>query len=642
MPPRHDLIRLRQSVAENALSLARELEAGRASTPFEEKLSSLLPDEPPTPVRAAVIALNAEAGQALLSEIIGQDYNVCKVVVPSRLGFSEVLLQERGFLLDSGAGAREFEDAGSFVEELQKTHALPAGDEVTLEPLRLKLKGPAHLNGLCLLVPAGLDAIRSRPALLSTLADQADWVFLVGRPDLSVDAATRAPVQLLLDQVTGVQHVQVPAENAPTAPAGEEWWRGWRTELSLGLVRNGTDLLRSRLALLTAPDSELRHYLVECRLGHQLTATLMLMDEELRQTQRVTANRANLAKSGLLPDATNTDLRKASETVRAGLAEESESLLRACERDTKALLATGGDIFLKLQSAAAALTIEDIERAPAETVEKLTLGEHISRRFADLLASIARERLACDAQALREGLECSVRDAESTLEKATGMRHKLNLELPDETALTALLGQGARPEIKYKGEMPRATLGTRLSTARQGIMGLMIAGTILGGAASLTGDQGAGQALRTGLMALMLPLMIVAFLWTYVSFRKKEKLLLEKEVDKLMEGVLAELRRTQHELLREQHSALAAATQKALRSLQQQADAALERVQQLRQREAEDQRRRQGEQQRTLDQKLNRTAEQIRQLAALRSRLDESQKIRRQWLADWIARFNKG
>jgi hypothetical protein len=139
----------------------------------------------------------------------------------------------------------------------------------------------------------------------------------------------------------------------------------------------------------------------------------------------------------------------------------------------------------------------------------------------------------------------------------------------------------------------------------------------------------------------MLPLLILGFLWTYVSFRKREQLLLEKEVEKLHDGILAELRRALQDLLREQHSALATAAQRALRGVQTQIEAACEKVQGLRQRESEDHRRRQGEQQRTVETRLTRLRQFSQQLGTLQTRLASAQKVQAQWLASWIERFNK-
>jgi hypothetical protein len=73
-----ELRRHRRTIAESALTVANELEAGRAVAPFKERLT-LLSGQPDLPVRAAVISAAPEALHALLSEIIGHDYNVCKV-----------------------------------------------------------------------------------------------------------------------------------------------------------------------------------------------------------------------------------------------------------------------------------------------------------------------------------------------------------------------------------------------------------------------------------------------------------------------------------------------------------------------------------------------------------------------------------
>lgn len=638
-----EIRRHRHGVADAALAIARELEAGRAVAPFQEKLAWLTGD-PALPVRAAVIATQPDTLHALLSEVIGQDYNVCKVVVPSRLGFSEVLLQERGFLLDTGAGSREFADAGTFLAALEQTHALQPSDAESLEPLRVKLKGPAHLNGLCLLVPHSLDALQRKPALLSTLADQADWVFLVGNQETTLGPDQRATIQLVLDHVTGLQNVmQPPAASAPPpATPGEEWWKGWKVTLSLGLVRLGTELLRTRLGLLTAPSSELRQYLVESRLLRQLDMALALMAEETAQVQRQLGNRLNLAREGLTDRDAPPELRKVSDHIRTKFSDELDSLLKAAERDAKAALQADGEANRLLREASATVTADDIDQVEGEVTIKLALAPAATARLTSAVLDLARQRLATDLRQITEGVECSVRDARRAIEAATGARPAVSIELPDEASVWETISSLARPEIRYRGEMPRATMGARFNAARQVIMGMMILGTILGGAVVLTGDQGAGQNIRTYLAAFMIPMLVVGFLWTYVSFRKREALTLDKEVEKLQDGVLAELRRVLQDLHREQMTLLQGILQKAQRAVSQQLDGAVEKLDKQRQRDAEEARRRQTEQSRSMDQRIARMRQFSGQLTTLQSNLKEAERVRAQWLAAWIDRFNQG
>jgi hypothetical protein len=640
-----EIRRHRHSVAEAALVIARDLEAGRAVAPFQEKLAYLATD-PALPVRAAVIAAQPELLHALLSEVIGQDYNVCKVVVPSRLGYSEVLLQERGFLLDTGAGPREFDDAGTFLAALEQTHALQATETDNLEPLRLKLKGPAHVNGLCLLVPHSLDALQRKPALLSTLADQADWVFLVGNQETTLTPDQRATVQLVLEHVTGLQNVLQPAPAAAPAAApaqpAEEWWKNWKVTLSLGLVRLGTDLLRTRLSLLTTPTSELRQYLVESRLLRQLDMTLALMAEETAQVQRQLGNRLNLAREGLTERDGQPDLRKTAEAIRTKFSDELDSLLKAAEREAKAAFQADGEANRQLREAAASVTVDDIEQTEGETTIKLTLAPATAARLTHTVLGHARQRLGADFRQISEGVDYSLLDARRALEAATGSRPVLSVELPDEGTLWETISNLARPEIRYRGEMPRATLGARFNAARQVIMGMMILGTILGGAVVLTGDQTGGQGMRTYLAAFMIPMLVLGFLWTYVSFRKRESLTLGKEVEKLQDGVLGELRRVLQDLHREQMGLLNATLQKAQRGVQQQLEEAFGKIEKQRQRDAEEARRRQTDQQRSMDQRLVRLRQFAGQLTTLQTNLKEAERVRAQWLAAWIDRFNKG
>lgn len=641
MDYRAELSRQRQNLASSALAIARDLEAGRAQAPFQEKLAQLASPEVSLSIRVGILAPTADVAHTLLADFLGPDYNVCKVVVPSRLGYSEVLLQEKGFLLDAGDGAREFADVGTFIDAIKATHALETRSEVDLEPLRVKLKGPAHLSGLCLLIPQSLDALVRKPALLSTLSDQADWVFLAGTPATQLDSTTRQSIQLVLDHVTGLQCVMV-ADPATAPAAPEEWWRNWRAPLALGLVTQGSDAMRTRLGLLTAPASELRQHLVESRLLRQLEMTLALMEEEALQTQRKIATRLNLSREGLGGNAANSsgDQRRTSEALRTKLADEVENLLRANERDTKALLGPDGEINRRLLAGAQSITADDIEQTPTDLAIKLTLSENVSHRLADLVGQVTRTRFEAGLQQLTEGLDCSLRDAERGLETATGLRHKLTAEVPDETDLLATLGQVTRPEIRYRSEMARTTLGTRFNAARQSIMGLMIIGTLGAGFFALTGES-SGASFRTTLGGLMVPLLIIGFLWTYVSFRKKDQSTLDKEVDRLHEGVHAELRRLVQDLFRDQQAALTQALQKACRGAQQQIEGIFAQTEQQRARDAEQQRKRGAEQQRSLEQRADRLRECQRQFASLQSRLPELRKTQQAWLTDWNKRFSE-
>ncbi len=641
---RTELQQVRQSVATAALEIAHELEAGRAQTPFQDQLNTFAAAEANVPVRAGILAASPEMARALLADFVGPDTNVCRVAVPSRLGYSEILLQERGFLLDTGGGAREFEDAGAFVEALKAAHALESRDDADLEPLRLKLKGPAHLSGLCLLVPQNLDALIRKPALLSLLADQADWLFLAAGSTSPFSAEQRQAIQLLLDHVTGLQNIRMPVDGEPAAVNGaatEAWWKHWRATLSLGLVEQGSDLLRSRLALLTAPESELRQYLVERRLARQLETTLALLEQELQQSQRMLGNRLQLTREGLVGGNAGPDSRKAAEGIRMRLAEEAESLLKAGEREAKAVLAPDSEVLAPLRAATEAIGPDDIAQTTAGSSIKLSLEEETGQRVAGLVAEVSRQQWETSYRALVEGWECSVRDAERALEKVTGFRHKLAVELPEASQLRESAPALARPEIRYRSEMPRPTLASRFGAARQSIMSLMILGTLFSGAAALTGGEDQGN-LRTALYALMLPLLVIGFLWTYVSFRKKEQHALEKEVEKLQDGVANEVRRVVQEVLREQQAVLAGALQRAQRSAQQQIEAAVEKLLQTRQGEAEEQRKRQAEQQRSVEQRVSRLRGLAQQVAALKPRLAQGQKLQSQWLSSWITAFNQG
>ncbi|MGB0370420.1 MAG: hypothetical protein ACPGN3_03660 [Opitutales bacterium] len=482
-----------KNLALRGSSLAEDLEAGQAATPFGDAFRQLNDASGGRVVKAVVLGMDADATNAALSCLLGQDYNLCKVCMPSRLGYSEISLQERGFLLEDGDQKLEFDDVEAFASAIQESNGPSAQERVNwMDPVRLKMKAPAHLSGLCLLVPDSLESIAEKPALLSTLADQTDWAFIAGYPDRDFSADQVTHVQLILDQVVGFQGLLIPSMERESGDS-VAWWKRFRAGLSLGAVNTESDLLPRRLAMLTHRQSELRQYILESRGAGDFKTHLRLLKDTLDQQEKQLAGKRRIIE-GNAEDGVQErgSTRKQGDPLRNRLKEDSESIKSAVERDTKRDLSPEGALHQPLKQAADAFSEADIEQTISGSKIKLGVNAETRTSYGTLLAQLATKQIEEDQQLFQEGLTSTRESVETELEAITGFRTQLNLEPLDMRELRDSVEALASPEIQYRGEMDRPTLMKRFQSARSGIMGLMMVGMIGTGFAALSGDSEAG------------------------------------------------------------------------------------------------------------------------------------------------------
>lgn len=628
-------------LAQRGLDLAGEMEAGQAEVPFTEHFRALAREPGPAePIRVILLGLEPESTHAALAYFLGQDYNLCKVAVPSRLGYAEVVLRDRGFVFDTGGEAREFESADPFIEALRDARVMDDPENPRwMDPLRLQMKALPALTGLCLLIPNKLDSLVEKPALLSALSDRADWLLLAGQAGSSLSPAQRQVIQLLLDNLPGLQCLLA---GSPAAPAGvPAWAQGWSAQISLGLVALQSSLVGQRLSILLKPASELRRLVLETRRWHGTRTEIQLVQNELEEQLRRIKSRSRLAREGLTQEGSaGSTLRKAVEELRQQVLEELETLRQRQEVRLRQEMSPQGDLHASLQQLADRLEPADLERTEQGNAIRLTLAEEAQNRCREHLAGIGKTRLEVDCHELKGALSRMTEQLEAQLEPMLGARPRLTLEAPAPTVLWETLRAAVHPEIRYRGEMPRPSLATRFSAARQTIMGVMVLGMILGGVGTLLGGQEGASGLRTVLYALMLPLLLIGFIWTYVSFSRKEAEQLEREAEKLRETAFAEMRRVLAEHFRQEQVILQQAAQKAARDLQTQIARLLEQVEQLRGRELEEARRKQQEQARNADQRLRRVQQLQTRARLLADGLKPLDERHRQWLHQWVEHFN--
>lgn len=627
-------------VADDALQLARTQEAGQAQTPLCDAFDRLQTGFHGEPVHAILLGFSPEDTAAAVTALVGDDYNICRVIVPSKIGYTEVLLQERGFSVESGGQRYDFDQLEPFVQALEKEDILQEGNPANwMDPLRLQLPAPSRRRGLRLLVPESLDALVKKPALLSTLSDQADWLFLCGKPGESLDSGARDTLQLLIDQMVGLQCL-VCDEDKKAIPA-QGWWTGWKVVCSLSplAVPGSGDSVDARLAMLTQPDSELRRFIQESRRQRGIEASVELLASEVNQTQQHLKNQRKLQQSGLVSGAGQDQaLRRAVEQAKQRMQEDVDAIRRSLEGESKRQLVPGGSAFDILETAAEGIEVDDITQSVSGEVIKLSLDDDCRARLANEIQSIGRSRLTSDLGIIQESLDVASEQMQSTLKTSANMSFRPSFPAMDEQQIwTGMMGL-ARPEIRYRGEMTKPTIFSRLGKARQGIMGILMLGMIFGSIGTLMGEQ---SNVRTYLYAAMLPLIVIGFFYTYISFRKQQQVVIRKELDKLREGAARELRRVVSDLFREEQNVIGQHLQKLGRTLNSELGDQVQKAEARQQGDREQSARQAKEQERSIDQRLRQVEDRKRKVSTLMNGVPKLRTELTAWLGDWVNRFNK-
>lgn len=632
--------------ATSALSVAQDLESGQASSPLSDGFRRLSSPADSQTIKVLLVGLSPESTSSALSQLLNEDFNICRVVVPSRLGYTEVHLQERGFCLETGQDRQEFDNLDTFVEALRKEDLVQDGNPNSwMDPLRLQLKAPTSMHGLCLLIPDSLSSLQKKPALLSTLADQSDWVLLAGSKNEGIDPRQKSTLQLILDQVVGLQCLEVPskgdAERDPSDEASTPWWTDWKVTLSLGLVSIESAEAQRRLEMLTSSTSELRRWVLENRRHLTINNHLELLDNSIEQLLTQLKNRRKLQDEGLLDGSgMSSGVSRPQDGLQQLLRDDFDSLRRSLEDSAKRCLLPGSAINAQIDELINSIRESDIEQTETQTLIKLGLADDALHRCRAYLRKIGKEQFREDLSLVQDTLDTTSKSVSKKLSDQIKFTRKLSYALPDFESLWRGIEAIVSPEIRYRGEMPVPTLGSRFSAARQVTMPLMIGGMMIGGAATFMGGQ--GNSVRPLLYAIMLPMFIIGFFYTYVSFRKKEELLLEKEVEKLRDGIQSELKRNLNELFREERTTLNQELSKISRDLESQMQEAIDRTEQRSKGEQESLRQKASQNVRSIEQKISNWTSKRRELKNLQLKKDQIEKSLTLWLGDWINHFNNG
>jgi hypothetical protein len=481
----------------------------------------------------------------------------------------------------------------------------------------------ATASGVACLVAADHRAVAASPGLLRTWLAHSNLMFVVGESRALPRGACREALRDLASAACVLKPIVVLESGSPERRPRNGWWSD--TDLTAG-----TELLPHATE---ASDpfqlgDEIERALESCRAADRLVRSVAL---GAQQRERAEArNRSRRAALGrrlrTLDDAMGREreLRSQTEefrhTIQDAIGELENELTDASRRATL----PDAPLVKEARRSLGRLAPVDLREEPTTTAIRLSVRDEFIADVLRDLRSAARTGLRNDLDQARRRLNELCERAERRLGERCRAGVSLDLASADEHEIWRSIEELVRVELRYRGERPKRGLLQRLSEGRRTAFMILMFCSLFGGFFSIR---------QSSIFPfVMLGLFVAGFAHTYVSWKRQDRERIEKELERVKEGLSSELKRLIAEIEREKAARIQVFLADVQKGMLRQVEAALreEGVRRLEgiEREREDLK----ERSRLMDARARELESWLGALERLSSTADALQTRSREWL----------
>lgn len=613
-----------QQVAREGADMSARLEQGQAEAALTDLFAELSRSVEGDVFTAVLIGVTPEARTAALKWLYGPEYSVVSVSVVEKLGLIEVRLSERGFLLEHGGrGAQLFEHLDPFIDALSRADEMVhPKDSNWVEPVRLGLSSGSGIRGVCLLVPEKPGLLLEHPALLSRLSTRANLLLVAAPLHHALSDTDRRALESLAASMDGIWPLllvdELEEDIAIPAP-------GWWESLSGPTVSLTPKLLTTHVparmaALLSDQKAEHRQGLLLSHQARRLDSASEALSAELDQRLRQMDTRIHKEerKSRTADSANSTlqsqraDWQKLRQDVQLGLPAIGKQFGERLRTAGK----TNGLEGL-VERFLGNLTEDDLHKEEGHTSIRLSVSDNFVRQLMDMLRKGLQQHFSTEAAGLRQQLDtlqAQVHNRASAL--AEGVAVRLSAPALNDNQIWRSIEDQLNVRLRYRGEMPKRGFFDRLREGRQGAMSFMM---MIGMIGMIFGSTALRQHPLVGL--ILFCVFVGSIIYSFANWKKDDAERIEKELEKLRDGVVSEVQRLTAELQREMQAKVADQLEQTKRVWTEELDALADTHGKDRQRQSEAERQQVRDRLRVLEQKKREllaaqtTVRQIRQKA---------------------------
>jgi hypothetical protein len=581
-----------------AIQVSEYLEQGQADMPLTELFQQLRQELNQQPFSISLLCLTDESRQAVLKWLYGHNFAVFSVQVSAQVGLLEVQLKDRGYSFEKSTGERQdFEQWEELVNALDdKTlQSFDANSE-----LCIGTQTATDIKQLTVLVAESAHSIQQSPALMTRVLRESNVLMVAAPPSYALAEAEKKIINTLLDDMSCFIPLLPVDELSDEAALPEHgWWEQLQSLASLPVQLLTTHVNASLPGFLTEPSDKVRQTLQIQQLSKKYQSACDALADQFDDMSRQLNSRKK--REARKQQASSTGGSENSQnSLRSRLNEGCSDLIKTVEEANRKSELITSERAVALKNYVEGLAADDLQKDDSYKAIKLSLSGEYQHQLMGFISQQNKAAFNDDLEQLQQALQQLVDDVCQTLNKQLGYRPTITTEKIDKSILWASLEQVLAMEVRYQGEMPKRGFFDRLGAGRQALMGLMMAGMVLGGLF---------EGIRNVLMIFGLPLFFIGVIYSYISYPKEEAARMDKELKRVRDEVLSNSRRLNSDVNRQKQSklrdyieslkktwveqvekALSDAQQREQLEQQKQADTARKRVQGIEQKLAELQR----------------------------------------------------
>ena len=559
--------------AQDLIGHAQFVESGLGETPLQDHVQSLAQAQLTATsggLTVALLGLSANAVAKTLSLWLGGDYFSCRTLIPARSACFELRADKgNGWTFQVGVSKSSYESLNSLAPAVEAAERAVPERVAVLDCPKIVVPAPAGCEGLRVLIPAGIDTLRKHGSLASWLGDQATLIILVGHSDDALDAAAIEALQPVVSAVGALRCISL----SPTESGVPPWTHSVQSAITLPLLT----LLDANPGALQGSTAEMV-LLREFSRMRGLEGAAHLVLDALSSENTSTQNRKRLVDPSRLGPSvpvpsSESNPRALSDKVMKPFAYELEEIRR--NRDEEAARAIGpeGPLYDAVQRLVDETTFEDLRQETLNQTIRLSLSAATLDRLRNLVRRALNRNLMEDLEIVSDAVNSGLEALNASLSERTGFTHKIHVPDVDGQRLCDSMGAQVQINIRYKGEIPRATWRTRMQGARSWMMNISMFLMLSGGFGVLLAMFGMDQrdtqtSLRNILMVGMFLAFFLGLFATVFGFKKVRAEAIEREMDKLRDAVMQELSRLFHNLMGEKRRILAEHLQRVQKEIE--------------------------------------------------------------------------
>lgn len=528
-----------QELGHKAVQLCEQLERGQANTPMSEHLRSVVAELDSAPFAVVLLGLTPDALKTALAWMFGEDFALIAVNNTSLPGLMEITIADKGYALHNPNQSYQlFEQIEPFMEALEAT--LRQDQAKGMAPLRMAVSTRRGARGLKIFVPENVQLLLDQPSLLNALIAESNLLMVAAPLRYTLSREDHQAVDELVRNMEAFWPLLTVDElHSDTGLPEIGWWE----------QHGGSELLPPKLltthvqAKVSDLISNLEDYTRQRlflqfhagRLHHAINA---LAAHQQQAVSRLEQKRQQASADVMQSPADKNDARQVWDQLRQLLEESSQSVRKNQEQAINRFSLASAPVWKDLQGRLESMSMQEIEQKQSHSKLLLNLREQVVEDFSRSVLKHSKALVKEQWLLWQEQARNMVLQANQQLQVLNSGELR-EAELPDRSDLYATLAERCNMTVNYRGEMPRRTFMGRLSDGRRVIMGMSMLVMVIGGMATAVW----GIDLRATLASLAPLLFIGALIYTYLVWPKEDAERMEKELERIRDGIRGELKR---------------------------------------------------------------------------------------------------